>query len=56
MVDIASVLNLQARARRNALMATRALHTRRAEAAAADRALATQAPPAEVGGDKPADR
>lgn len=55
MVDITSILNLQARARRNALMAARALHARRAEAAAADRALDATSTPADAG-DRPVER
>jgi hypothetical protein len=47
-VDIASLLNLQARARRNALLAARALRARRAEGQAAERALAAQQPPSDA--------
>ena len=51
MVDITSLLSLQARSRRNARQAARALQRRRAEAAAAERARTTGS-----GGPRDADR
>jgi hypothetical protein len=44
-VDIVGVLNLQARARRNALVAARRLHRDRVVAAEAAAAMAAQAAP-----------